>query len=68
MAPPSRGVCQLKTLLKDRRMTQTDLEKLSGVSQRMISHYANNKERMNVDAAKAISDALDCRIEDLYKW
>ncbi|MFX3633750.1 MAG: helix-turn-helix domain-containing protein [Candidatus Pristimantibacillus sp.] len=68
MAPPSRGVCQLKTLLKSKGMTQTVLEEKTGISQRMISHYANDGKRMNIDAARAISTALGCRMEDLYKW
>lgn len=68
MAPPRRGVCQLDILLLKSGMTQTQLSLRTGISQRMISYYANNKKRMNVDAAKAISTALNCSIEDLYKW
>lgn len=68
MPHPRRGVCLLGHLLQVKGITQTQLAERTGVSQRMISYYANNEKRMNVDAAKAIAAALNCRIEDLYKW
>jgi len=63
-----RGVCQLGKLLDKSNMSQSELARLSGVSQRSISHYVNNKQVMNIDAARAISLVLDCELTDLYKW
>jgi len=63
-----RGVCQLDRLLSERNMSQSELERLSGVSQRSISNYVRNLQVMNVDAARAIALVLGCEITDLYKW
>lgn len=63
-----RGVCQLKSILKEKRMTQQELERLSGVKQRSISNYGNNKQVMTIDNARAIARALNCEMADLYVW
>lgn len=63
-----RGACQLGKLLNEIGMSQTELARLSGVSQRSISNYVHDIQVMSVDAARAISLVLGCNIEDLYKW
>jgi len=63
-----RGVCQLERLLLERCMSQSELERLSGVPQRSISNYARNRQVMNIDAARAIALVLNCDMNDLYKW
>jgi transcriptional regulator with XRE-family HTH domain len=68
MASPARGKCLLQSLLDKADMTQTKLAEKTGISQRMISYYAADESIMSVDAARAISTSLKCRIEDLYKW
>lgn len=68
MASPTRGKCLLQSLLDRANMTQTELAKKSGVSQRMISNYASNAKVMSIDAARAISTSLGCEMKDLCKW
>ncbi|MDT9720497.1 helix-turn-helix transcriptional regulator [Paenibacillus sp. ClWae2A] len=62
----SRGRCRLKILLKERRMKQSDLVKLTGYSRHLISNWANNQDKMSADAMLTIAYALGCRVEDLY--
>lgn len=68
MASPPRGKCLLQSLLDKADLTQTELAQKTGISQRMISYYASDRNRMLVDTARVISTSLNCRIEDLYKW
>jgi transcriptional regulator with XRE-family HTH domain len=68
MANPTRGKCLLQSLLDKADLTQTELAGKSGVSQRMISYYAANEKVMSIDAARAISTSLGCRMEDLCDW
>lgn len=63
-----RGVCQLNRLLVEKNISQSELARLSGVSQRSISNYVNNAQVMSIDAARAISIVLGCKLDDLYKW
>lgn len=58
----------MQSLLDQTGMSQSELARRTGISQRMISYYASNKKRMSVDALRAISVALGCRMEDLYEW
>lgn len=63
-----RGVCQLGKILETKKMNQSELSRLSGVSQRSISHYVNHNQVMSIDAARAIALVLNCEITDLYKY
>ena len=48
-----------------KRMTQVDLARISGVSLRTIQGYEiRGMETCNLKRAKALADALNCRIED----
>jgi transcriptional regulator with XRE-family HTH domain len=49
-------------------MTQAQLAERTKIHPRTISYYANNVKRMNVDSMRAISQVLDCHMEDLYEW
>jgi len=63
-----KGVCLLQDYLDKHNMSQSELSRRSGVSQRSISDYVRNKKQMSVDAAKAISKVFGVTIEDLYRW
>lgn len=68
MASSARGRCLLQPLLEKANMSQSELARRTGISQRMISYYASDKKRMSVDSMRAISIVLNCRMEDLYEW
>lgn len=63
-----KGVCQLQLYLDRHNMSQSELARLTGVSQRSISEYASNKQVMNVNTARAIALVFDCEMDDLYIW
>jgi transcriptional regulator with XRE-family HTH domain len=58
-------VPRLKEILKERKMTQVQLEKLSGVPQGTISVFDRNKQHMDIHLV-SISRALNISIEDLF--
>jgi transcriptional regulator with XRE-family HTH domain len=62
------GRCLLGQILKKRRMTQEDLAIITGIHKSQINEYINNKRTMMLNSAKIIATALDCKIDDLYKW
>lgn len=51
--------------LKERKLTQLQLQELSGVTQASISRFDSNK-RHDDNHLFAISNALNLRIEDLF--
>jgi transcriptional regulator with XRE-family HTH domain len=56
---------KLKEILKERKMTQIQLEKLSGVPQATISGFDRSKQHTDWHIV-AISRALNISIEDLF--
>lgn len=64
----TRGRCRLKYLLTKTGLTQVELSRRTGISERMISYYVNNVKFMSVDAMYSISRVLNCSMEDLYEW
>lgn len=62
------GGCLLQKRLRERGMSQVDLSLATGLSESMISKYANNHKIMNLKTAKLIAEKLKCSIEDLYEW
>lgn len=67
MVKVSRGRCRLKILLKERRMRQVDLARVTGYSRHLISNWANNQDKMSADVMVNIAHALGCQMEDLYE-
>lgn len=62
------GGNMLKDQRKEKKMSQNELSKLSGVNPRMIQFY--EQEKKNINGAKlatliSLSNALDCRIRDI---
>jgi DNA-binding XRE family transcriptional regulator len=62
------GKCLLRQRLRQAEMTQTELAERVNLSRIMISHFCTGRKKMNLNQAKAISDVLNCSIEDLYTW
>jgi transcriptional regulator with XRE-family HTH domain len=62
------GKCLLPQLLYNHKMTQVDLEHLTGISRRQISEYSRNERKMSLNNARLIAKALRCHIDDLYTW
>jgi putative transcriptional regulator len=62
------GKCLLLNLLERRRMTQSDLAAITGISKTQINEYIANTRKMSLANAYIISRALRCHIEDLYNW
>ncbi|MFM1655534.1 helix-turn-helix domain-containing protein [Brevibacillus sp. B_LB10_24] len=68
MALFTRGKCLLKPLLDRVGISQAELARRTGISERMISYYVKDQKPMSVDAMYTISRVLNCRMEDLYQW
>lgn len=62
------GKCLLTLRLKQAGITQIELSERIGISQPMLSHYANKRKIMSLTNAKIIADALSVSIEELYTW
>ncbi len=52
---------------KEQGLTQTDLAKMIGVSQRMIVYYEKEVKRPPLDRVEAIAKALNVSIDELIK-
>ena len=57
------GRCRLKSILKTKRMTQTELANLTKLTPQRISDYANDRLYMSIINAVRIAKALDVPIE-----
>jgi putative transcriptional regulator len=62
------GKCLLLKILNRKRMTQTNLSDLTGISKTQISEYIANTRKMSLANAKLIAHVLKCHIDDLYEW
>lgn len=60
------GRCRLRQLLKERKMSQSELARLSGRSRQKISDYVNDKKMMSYETALDIAFIIGCLAEDLY--
>ncbi|MDM5208446.1 MULTISPECIES: helix-turn-helix domain-containing protein [Cytobacillus] len=61
------GRCLLGELIKERKMTQTELANLLGVTPQQINKYVHNTQKMSLQVAINIGHILKCDIEDLYE-
>lgn len=57
----------LQERLYDKNMTQSELSKITHISQPMISNYINREKTPTLSAALRIADALDCSVYDLVE-
>ena len=58
-------VKRLNEKLSEKRLSQADLCRLTGLASSMISHYCNGQRVPSVRTAIKIAEALDTTIEDL---
>ena len=56
---------RLNEKLSEKRLSQADLCRLTGLASSMISHYCNGQREPSVRTAIKIAEALDTTIEDL---
>lgn len=59
----SRNLIRLR---KIKGLSQRDLAKLIGTSQRMINYYENNPNSIQIEKLKLIADTLEVNISDLF--
>lgn len=60
---------RLSRLLGDRRMTQADLARRTGIRPATISELYNELvDRINLEHLSRICKVLDCRVEDLLEY
>ena len=58
----------LSSLLGERKMSQAELAKLTGIRPNTISElYHEFAERVNLEHLELICEALDCDLDDLMK-
>lgn len=59
----------LSKLLGERRMTQADLARRTGIRPSTISEWYNELvERLNVEHMDRICEVLDCEVSDLIEY
>lgn len=66
--PYKIGNCLLRRRLREAKMTQAELARRSGINPSLISDYVNNRFIMGLEAARIISEIVDCDITELYEW
>lgn len=60
-------LCKLKKLRKEKGLNQTELGKIIGKKQRMISKYENEDVELPVSVAKKIAKILEINWWELYE-
>lgn len=59
----------LSRILGEKRMTQSELSKMTGIRPNTInSYYHEYVKRMNVEDLKKICDALNCKLSELLEY
>jgi transcriptional regulator with XRE-family HTH domain len=56
---------EIRALLARRRLTATDLARLTGMTQRSIARRVSGEKVIDIDDLARIAAALDCQIADL---
>lgn len=62
------GKCLLPLLLKESRITQSELADKLNVTKQQVNKYSTNKRVMSLSTAKNVATILNCRVEELYEW
>ncbi|WP_420489922.1 helix-turn-helix domain-containing protein [Neobacillus vireti] len=62
------GKCLLLQILNRRKMTQSDLSDMTGISKTQISEYINNSRKMSLSNAFLIACVLKVDVLDLYEY
>ncbi|WP_342439287.1 helix-turn-helix transcriptional regulator [Paenibacillus sp. FSL L8-0436] len=66
------GECRLRVLLKERKLSQAELGRRTGIHRSQIGHWINDRKRvgvMGLDKARMIAEVLGLDSPyDLYEW
>lgn len=62
------GRCLVRSLLRQRGMTQQQLAEKIGMTKQQVSVYVTNEQQMSLKTARRFALALNCHIDDLYEW
>lgn len=62
------GRCLLADLLNRAGMSQQDLALKVDIPKQQINKYVRGPRQMSYKTARAIANALNCSMEDLYEW
>lgn len=57
---------RLRAMLLHSRLSQKDLSRISGISERTLTRYVNGDSIPDYISLKQIADALNCKVDDLY--
>ena len=61
------GKCRLHHILREKKLTLSELHELTGIRITQLSDYAYNRRRMNLSNALTIGFALETPVEELYE-
>lgn len=62
------GRCRLKSILRQKQMTQTELSNMLQITPQRVSDYANDRVTMSLQMAANVSRVLGVPIMSLYQW
>jgi len=62
------GRCRLRSILRSKKIRQSRLAEMVGMSKQQVSNYVNERAVMSLETARRFAKALDVSIEDLYEW
>lgn len=60
--------CLLRDRRRDRRISQRDLENVSGISRSRISKYESGEIAMTVETAVRFAIILNCTLDELFDY
>lgn len=60
--------CTLRDRRLFKRLSQRQLEQLSGIHRGTISKYERNEENMPIERAALFAILLDCRLDDIFEY
>lgn len=64
----SVGSCRLNKILREKRVTQSELAELVNMTKQRINDYCSGRKVMSLQTAVNISHALGVYCEDLYDF
>lgn len=57
----------LKKKREEKKLSQRELQKISGIAHNTISQYENNKRKIPLKNAIILAEKLEIKIEELYE-
>lgn len=62
------GRCRLRSILRLKKISQTDLAVMTGLSKQQVNDHVNDRKIMSLETAARVARALKCDVLDLYEW